>query len=270
MDPQGLIEDDDMCIFFNFRADRARQLTMALSHPHFSEFKREKFPRLSSFLTMTTYHKEYKTPVIFPPQHFTHVLGEVLSQEGIAQLRIAETEKYAHVTFFFNGGEEKVFGGEERILIPSKRDIRTYDLNPEMSAPELTNTVIKNIQKNEFGFILLNFANADMVGHTGNLKATIKAIEVLDNAISKIMPALQSHQGHLFITADHGNAEQMIDPKTKTIHTAHTTNPVPLYYIPPDLKRVPLANGILADVAPTLLKVLNIAQPKEMTGRSLC
>ena len=180
IDSQGMIEDNDVVLFFNFRADRARQITRAFTQCEFDRFKRVKSPKLSQFIGMTQYDETFQLPVIFSPQKLTHILGQILSEKGIAQLRISETEKYAHVTFFFNGGEEKVFPGEERILIPSAREVPTYDLKPQMSAPEVTQTVLQNIEKDTFGFIVLNFANADMVGHTGKLDATIRAIETLE------------------------------------------------------------------------------------------
>lgn len=269
IDPAGLISDHDSVIFFNFRADRARQLTQSLAFENFLFFKRKTVPKLAQFITMTQYDQTYRFPVIFPPFQLTHILGEVLAEHKIPQLRIAETEKYAHVTFFFNGGEEQIFQGEERILIPSPRDVPTYDLKPQMGALEVTETVIKNIAKGEFGFIVLNFANADMVGHTGNLPAAIKAVETLDRCVEKIARAVQVQKGHLLITADHGNVEQMIDEETGGPHTTHTTNPVPFYYIEPERRRVDLKDGILADFMPTILNLLGLEIPKEVTGKNL-
>lgn len=269
IDSEGLIEDNDFVIFFNFRSDRARQLTQSLNVSDFSFFKRKKIPKLTQFMTMTQYDQTYSFPVIFPPIQLVNILGEILARNNIAQLRISETEKYAHVTFFFNGGEERVFPGEERILIPSPRDIPTYDLKPQMSAPEITETVIKNLEKREFGFIILNFANADMVGHSGNLPAAIKSVEILDNCVEKIIRAVQAQKGHLLITADHGNVEQMIDYETGDPHTMHTTNPVPFYYMDPERKKIDLKDGILADFMPTILNLLKIESPKEATGKNL-
>ncbi|MBI3016739.1 MAG: 2,3-bisphosphoglycerate-independent phosphoglycerate mutase [Deltaproteobacteria bacterium] len=269
LDSKGIIEDKDAILFFNFRADRARQLTRAFTQREFDRFQRAKSPKLSQFICMTQYDETFNLPVVFSPQRLTHILGQVLSENEIPQLRIAETEKYAHVTFFFNGGEEKVFPGEERILIPSPREIPTYDLKPQMSAPEMTQTVIHNIEKDIFGFIVLNFANADMVGHTGKLDATICAIETLDQCMAKIMKAIQKKKGHLLVTADHGNAEQMIDYQTGEPHTAHTTNPVPLYYLHPEQKKIALQNGILADLMPTVLNLMKLPFPKEVTGKNL-
>ena len=218
---------------------------------------------------MTHYDRKLKLPVLFPPQTLSNVMGEIVSKAGWTQLHIGETEKYAHVTYFFNGGREAPFQGEERILIPSTRAVPTYDLKPEMSAHEITKNVIDHLKKGVSDFMILNFANADMVGHTGNFKATVQAVEILDRCIEKIIKDTQNKKGHLWITADHGNAEQMIHPKTGDLHTAHTTNPVPLYYVSPNAKKQSYKNGILADVMPTLLKVMGLAIPKEVTGKNL-
>ncbi|MBI3019056.1 MAG: 2,3-bisphosphoglycerate-independent phosphoglycerate mutase [Deltaproteobacteria bacterium] len=269
LDSKGVIEDHDAIIFFNFRADRARQLTRAFTHYEFDRFQRVKSPKLSQFICMTQYDETFNLPVIFSPQRLTHILGQILSENDIAQLRIAETEKYAHVTFFFNGGEEKVFPGEERILIPSAREVPTYDLKPQMSAPQVTQAALHNIEKDAFGFIVLNFANADMVGHTGKLEAAVQAIETLDQCMEKIIKTIQKKKGHLLVTADHGNAEQMIDYKTGEPHTAHTTHPVPFYYVHPEQKKVTLQNGILADLMPTVLNLMHLPIPQEVTGKNL-
>ena len=269
IDSSGVIEDQDTVLFFNFRADRTRQLTQAFTLSDFQPFQRRKVPHLFQFVTMTQYDKKFSLPIIFQPLHLKNILGEILSREGIPQLRIAETEKYAHVTFFFNGGEEKAFPGEERILIPSPREVPTYDLKPQMSSLEITETVLKNIERNEFGFTVLNFANADMVGHTGNLSAAIRAVEVLDECIAKILAAVQKKKGHLLISADHGNIEQMIHYDTGKPHTSHTTNPVPFYYVSPNRKRVKLKDGILADIMPTILHLLDLPTPVEVTGKNL-
>ncbi|HBQ20623.1 MAG: phosphoglycerate mutase (2,3-diphosphoglycerate-independent) [Deltaproteobacteria bacterium GWA2_38_16] len=269
INPKGTIQDNDAMLFFNFRADRARQLTRTFTENNFKEFKKIKSPKICHFLCMTRYDDTFNLPVIFPSARLIHILGQVLAEHHIPQLRIAETEKYAHVTFFFNGGEEKVFPQEKRILIPSPREVPTYDLKPEMSALEVTETVIDHLKKDEFGFILLNFANADMVGHTGKLTAAIKAVETLDHCIEKILQVISNKKGHLLITADHGNIEQMIDYKTLKPHTAHTTNPVPFYYVHPEQKKVPLNNGILADFMPTILNLMNLNVPKEVTGKNL-
>ncbi len=269
LDSKGVIEDQDVIIFFNFRADRARQLTRTFTQCEFGHFQRTTSPKIGQFVCMTQYDETFNLPVVFPPQKLTHILGQILSENDITQLRIAETEKYAHVTFFFNGGEEKVFPGEERILIPSAREVPTYDLKPQMSAPEVTQTVVDNIEKDTFGFIVLNFANADMVGHTGKLDATIQAIETLDQCMAKIIKVIQKKKGHLLITADHGNAEQMIDPQTGEPHTAHTTHPVPFYYLHPEQKKVKLRDGILADFMPTILSLMHLPLLQEVTGKNL-
>ncbi|OGQ17452.1 MAG: phosphoglycerate mutase (2,3-diphosphoglycerate-independent) [Deltaproteobacteria bacterium RIFCSPHIGHO2_02_FULL_40_11] len=265
---EGVIQDKDIVIFFNFRPDRARQLTRAFTEDSFQEFQRKKI-NLSEFVIMTHYDRKLKLPVLFPPQTLSNVMGEIVSKAGWTQLHIGETEKYAHVTYFFNGGREAPFQGEERILIPSTRAVPTYDLKPEMSAHEITKNVIDHLKKGVSDFMILNFANADMVGHTGNFKATVQAVEILDRCIEKIIKDTQNKKGHLWITADHGNAEQMIHPKTGDLHTAHTTNPVPLYYVSPNAKKQSYKNGILADVMPTLLKVMGLAIPKEVTGKNL-
>lgn len=269
IDPQGGIKDNDVVIFFNFRADRARQLTRAFTQKDFSHFKRIQCPSLNQFICMARYHESFPLPVIFPPLHLTHIFGQILSEHQISQLRIAETEKYAHVTFFFNGGEERVFPGEERILIPSTREVPTYDLKPEMSALELTKTLVQSIEKGSFGFTVLNFANADMVGHTGKLSAAIKAVEILDHCLEKIVQAIHKKKGHLLITADHGNIEQMIHYDTGEPHTAHTTNPVPFYYVAPDQRKIKLKDGILSDIMPSILNLMKIDIPTEVTGSNL-
>ncbi|MBI5674665.1 MAG: 2,3-bisphosphoglycerate-independent phosphoglycerate mutase [Nitrospirae bacterium] len=264
-EPAGKIENGDSIIFFNFRADRARELTTALTDKSFFAFKRAKMPELSSFVTMTLYDETFPFPAAFPPFQLTGILGEVLSKNGLKQLRIAETEKYAHVTYFFNGGDEASFEGEERVLIPSPRDIATYDLKPEMSAFAVTDEVIKRLDNSEYHFILLNFANPDMVGHTGKMDAAIKACEAIDACLERIVNKVQTLEGTAIITADHGNCEKMRD--MGETHTAHTLNPVPFIL----LKKGPkLRNkGILADVAPTVLDLMHIAKPVEMTGESL-
>jgi len=264
--PRAKIKDKDAVIFFNFRADRARQLTRALTEKDFREFPRETFPQLSSFVCMGEFHQSFNLPVAFPPVQLTHTFGEILAERGLTQLRIAETEKYAHVTFFFNGGEESVFPGEERILIPSPREVPTYDLKPEMSAPQVTERVLQCIASDKFDVIILNFANADMVGHSGKLAATITAVEVLDEQLGKIQKAIEEKGGTLLVTADHGNCEKMKDAQGKA-HTAHTTDWVPFIVISPQKKNLKLKPlGTLADIAPTLLYLLGIAQPSAMTG----
>ena len=260
------LNDGDVVVFMNFRADRARELTRALTEPGFSEFPRETVPKLGGFVTLTEYHQDFKFPVAYPPQNVANCLGEVLSKHGLRQLRLAETEKYAHVTFFFNGGVETPFAGEKRILVPSPK-VKTYDLQPEMSAPEVTDELVRAIESGEYDVVICNYANGDMVGHTGNLEASIRAVEALDAALSRVVEALEKAGGEMLITADHGNVEQMIDPSTGEIQTAHSVNPVPLVY---KGKRGGLSGGgNLADVAPTLLAILGLEKPPEMTGRSL-
>lgn len=265
----GTMEDGDAAIFFNFRADRARELTRTLTDARFNEFERKKFPKLSLFVTMARYDETFTLPVAFEPVHLANTFGELISKQGLKQLRIAETEKYAHVTYFFNGGEEKIFPGEERILIPSPREVPTYDLKPEMSAPAITDKVLECIESNRFDVIILNFANADMVGHSGNLPASIRAVETLDAQMGRIAEAVEKQGGFLLITADHGNCEKMADEKGHP-HTAHTTALVPFILISPQKKKIHLKErGILADIAPTMLQLLRIPKPKEMTGQSL-
>lgn len=261
--PVGTIKDGDSVIFFNFRADRARELTTALTDKGFSSFKRSRISNLGSYVTMTLYDERFPFPAAFPPLQLTGILGEVLSRDGLKQLRIAETEKYAHVTYFFNGGDEKSFEGEDRVLIPSPRDVATYDLKPEMSAFIVTDEVLKRLDK--YNFILLNFANPDMVGHTGKMDAAIKACEAIDACIERIVKKVQALGGTAIITADHGNCEKMTD--MGEAHTAHTLNPVPFILLKKGLKL--RDKGILADVAPTVLQLMNIAKPEEMTGESL-
>ncbi len=264
--PVATIQDKDSVIFFNFRPDRARQLTWAFIKEDFDGFVREKRPKVY-FVCMTQYDETLDVPIAFPPLKLKNVLGEVLSKHGLIQLRIAETEKYAHVTYFLNGGEEKRYRGEDRCLIPSPK-IATYDLKPEMSAYEITDEVIRRIQSGKYDVIVLNFANMDMVGHTGIFEAAVKAVEAVDNCIGRIVEALKEKGGVALITADHGNAEEMIDPKTGEPHTAHTSNPVKcIYFGNAEVKA--LRNGKLCDVAPTILELLRLPKPQEMTGKSL-
>jgi 2,3-bisphosphoglycerate-independent phosphoglycerate mutase len=267
--PEGLIRDGDGVIFFNFRADRARQLTRALIEENFREFPRKKRPHLAAFTTMTQYDETFKVPVAYQPRAIKKILGEVASRAGIRQLRIAETEKYAHVTYFFNGGEESKFPGEERILIPSPQDVPTYDLKPEMSARQVTEALVKQLREQDIGLVIANYANADMVGHTGNFEAAVRACEVIDECIGKIVDAATAKRGKFIITADHGNIEQLIDYDTGMPHTAHTTNPVPVILLDEERKESRLNKGTAVDVAPTVLQLLGLPQPKEMTGRSL-
>lgn len=261
------IENGDALLFFNFRADRARQISSAFIKADFQGFERRARPRLSSFISMTEYDTSLATTPIFPPIPLNHTLGELVAKNGLTQLRIAETEKYAHVTFFFNGGNEQVFANEDRILIPSPK-IATYDLQPEMSAPELTDALVKVINDGLYDVIICNYANADMVGHSGDIQATIKAIECLDQCMQRVGQALAAKNGVLLITADHGNAEEMFDEVTHQAHTAHTTEPVPLVCVGGDW-HFTQSHGSLIDIAPTILHLLGITPPKEMTGTIL-
>ncbi len=269
--PVALIEDGDVVIFFNFRADRARQLTMALTKKDFREFERPKFPKLAYFVCMTLYDETFDLPVAFPPVHLKNIWGEVVSKANLYQLRIAETEKYAHVTYFFNGGEEEPFPLEERKLIPSPRDVPTYDLKPEMSAYEVTEEVIRRIKTRKYSFIVMNYANGDMVGHTGVLEAAIKAVKVVDECVGRVISVWREvmDQAPAIVTADHGNCEMMIDPKTGEPFTAHTANPVPFYLVDDRFKGAKLKPGILGDIAPTALFLMGLEIPKEMTGKVL-
>jgi 2,3-bisphosphoglycerate-independent phosphoglycerate mutase len=265
--PVAALRSGDAVIFCNFRSDRAREITRALTDPDFDGFKRSVFPTLNPFVCLTTYDETFDLPVAFPPVRLKNILGEVVSGRGVRQLRIAETEKYAHVTFFFNGGEEPPFALEDRVLIPSPRDVATYDKKPEMSAREITEALVKHIRSGQYGFILANYANPDMVGHTGILEAAIKAVEVLDECLAKVLRAAQEAGFAVIITADHGNLEIMQDDRTGQPHTAHTTDPVPFILI--GTKAALRDGGLLGDVAPTVLNLMSIEQPAEMTGKSL-
>lgn len=261
------VEDGDSMVFMNFRSDRARQISRTFIEPDFNEFEREYQPRLADFCTLTGYSDEFNVSVAFPPERIRNGFGEYIAQLGLKQLRIAETEKYPHVTFFFNGGEETVYEGEERIMVASP-DVATYDMKPEMSAFELTDRLVESIERRQFDAIICNYANADMVGHTGNLEAAIKAIEALDQCLGRVVPAMLAAGGEMLITADHGNAELMLDESTRQAYTAHTTNLVPLLYI--GNRGASLADsGALEDISPTLLNIMGVAQPAEMTGQSL-
>lgn len=262
--PVAKIEENDSVIFFNFRPDRAREITRAIVDENFDGFEREYFK--TNFVTFTNYDETItNVSVAFKKDEIKNTFGEIISNRGLTQLRIAETEKYAHVTFFFNGGQEKQYPGEDRILIPSPK-VETYDMKPEMSAFEVAENVLNAIHSRKYDSIILNFANPDMVGHTGNIEAVIKALEALDICVDKIVKAIEEEHGILLITADHGNCEQMIDYKTGEPHTAHTTNPVPLVLVGKDVK---LKEGRLADLAPTMLDLMGIEKPEEMTGESL-
>jgi 2,3-bisphosphoglycerate-independent phosphoglycerate mutase len=258
------VRDGDVVLFFNFRADRARQLSQAFLFKDFDCFDREVWPQIK-FTSLTQYDVRFQSPFIFPPEPLKNILGELVSAAGKTQLRIAETEKYAHVTYFFNGGVEKPIPGEERKLIPSPK-VATYDLKPEMSAFEMTDELLARLSK--FDLIILNFANPDMVGHTGVVKAGIKAVETVDECCSRIIPKLLDLDGKCIVTADHGNCEQMRNPDGSP-NTAHTTNLVHFIYVAKDADQFRCEDGILADVAPTILYLLGLSQPNEMTGRYL-
>src|ERR1700719_4098188 len=265
----GPIRDDDAVIFFNFRADRARQMTYALAAPDFAKFADPKRPKKLFFVAMTQYDKNWPwLKYVIGPEKLEQILAQVFADLHYKNLRCAETEKYAHVTYFFNGGVEKPFGGEERILVPSPK-VATYDLKPEMSAEGITDTVVKAIEKGEFDAIIMNYANADMVGHSGKLEAAIKAVEAVDAGLGRIYQTLKARGGLWLITADHGNAETMVDPTTGGAHTYHTTNPVPFILVTDDDHVGLQAGGALRDIAPTMLGVLGQAQPRDMTGRDL-
>jgi 2,3-bisphosphoglycerate-independent phosphoglycerate mutase len=266
------MQDGDGLLFANFRADRIREIAGALVDPDFAGFARDRRIAFAAALGLTEYSEELNRflATLFPPEDLGDTFGEIVSRAGMTQLRIAETEKYAHVTFFFNGGRETVFPGEERILIPSPK-VATYDLQPEMSAPEMTDKVIAAIRSDRFDVVVLNYANTDMVGHTGDLAAAIKAVETVDACLGRLAEAVEAAGGTLVITADHGNAEVMRDPITGEPHTAHTLNPVPFIVVNPPgtASGVRVENGRLADVAPTLLDMMQLAKPPAMTGHSL-
>jgi 2,3-bisphosphoglycerate-independent phosphoglycerate mutase len=264
------MRDGDGLLMGNFRADRAREILSALVDPDFSGFPRARTVRFAAALGMAEYSTELSRfmGTLFAPVALDNTLGAIVSDAGMTQLRIAETEKYAHVTFFFNGGEERVFPGEERILVPSPK-VRTYDLQPEMSAPEVTDKLVEAIGSGRFDLIVVNFANTDMVGHTGDIQAAIKAVEAVDACLGRLEKAVSAAGGVMLITADHGNAETMRDPETHEPHTAHTTNLVPAILVNAPREVGSLKRGSLADVAPTLVQLLGLKQPAEMTGQSL-
>ncbi len=267
-EPLATLQDGDGVMVFNFRADRVRQITRALTEATFDEFERRVYPDLAAYTCMTLYDETFDLPVAYPPVHLKAILGEIVSGQGLKQLRIAETEKYAHVTYFFNGGEEKPFEGEDRCLIPSPRDVPTYDHKPEMSALAVTEEVLQRIASRTYDLIVLNFANMDMVGHTGVLEAAISAVQTVDQCVGRIAEAVLDQDGALLITADHGNAEMMVEADGK-IHTAHTTNPVPLVLVEDQRRHCRLESGVLGDIAPTILELMGLVQPPEMTGKSL-
>ncbi|MFP5210160.1 MAG: 2,3-bisphosphoglycerate-independent phosphoglycerate mutase [Acidobacteriota bacterium] len=283
--PIGQIRDDDVCINFNFRADRARQITRVLARESGLNkqggrdldawealdqiIPRSEIPKNLHYLCMTQYDKLYELPLIILPESMDNILANILSQNHLRNLRVAETEKFAHVTYFFNGGIEKPFPGEDRALIPSLK-VATYDLAPEMRAEAIGDAIVKAVSDTAFDLVVANFANADMVGHSGKLEPTIKAIEAVDNQLGRIYKAIKEKSGSWLITADHGNAELMVDPETGGPHTAHTTNPVPLIYVSEDAGQYRLrTDGSLRDISPTLLNLLKLGLPKEMTGGDL-
>jgi 2,3-bisphosphoglycerate-independent phosphoglycerate mutase len=259
------LDPQDSVVFMNFRADRAREISQAITDVDFAGFERSHEPHQGCYATLTEYHEDFDYPVAFPSVDIKNSLGEYLSNLGMKQLRLAETEKYAHVTFFFNGGVDACFPGEDRILVPSP-NVRTYDLQPEMSLPEVTGHLVEAIKGGKYDVIICNYANGDMVGHTGIIPAAIKAVEAIDASLQQVVVALNSVGGKMLVTADHGNIEQMVDEDGQ-IQTAHSINPVPLVYVGGEGKLV--SGGSLKDLAPTLLAILGVGQPAEMTGRSL-
>jgi len=284
-EPLSAIRDEDSCICFNFRADRVRQITRALARnsglsaqggrelPGADDLdntiSRDRVPRNIHCVCMTRYDKNFTLPVVIPPESMANILANVMGQTNLRNLRVAETEKYAHVTYFFNGGVEQPFPGEDRLLVPSPK-VATYDLKPEMSAAGIAQGVVKAVEDQTFDVMIVNFANADMVGHSGKIEPTIKAVETVDACLGEIEKAVRARGGAMLITADHGNAEQMIDPATGGPHTAHTTNPVPFIVVSEDARQFTLKpNGSLRDISPTILGMLNLPEPKEMTGQDL-
>ena len=266
-EPPMLIRDGDVVLFMNFRADRARQLTRAFVDDRFKGFARCNRPTPGAFVTLTEYADDIDTSCAYPPQTLDNVLGEYLANRGHTQLRLAETEKYAHVTFFFNGGQEQAFPGEDRMLIPSPQ-VRTYDLQPEMSAFKVTDALVEALQSGQYDVIICNYANGDMVGHTGNFAAAVQAVEAVDSCLGRIVQAIEASGGQLLITADHGNVEQMLDPDSQQPLTSHTSGPVPLVYVGSRDIRFD-GRGSLCDVAPTLLRLMELPVPPQMTGRVL-
>lgn len=265
--PIAPMRDGDALICFNFRADRMRQMVRALNEEHFDSFRVGLRPDVK-IVTMTSYDRKFDVPAAFPPQSMANIVGEVVSKAGMTMFRTAETEKYAHVTYFFNGGVETPFPGEDRLLVPSQK-VATYDLAPEMSAPGVTDVLCTAIERREHDFILCNYANGDMVGHTGSMPATIAAVETVDACLANVLRAAEKAGARLLITADHGNCEMMIDPETGGPHTAHTTSPVPLIVLDPAGDRPLRGGGALCDVGPTILRLLEIERPAEMTGMDL-
>ncbi len=266
--PLGILRDGDGVICFNFRSDRVRQITHAFNDADFPYFERRILPKLCGYVCMTQYDETLSLPIAFAPVILKDILGEVVSRSNVRQLRIAETEKYAHVTYFFNGGEEKPFPLEDRCMVPSPRDVSTYDLKPEMSAVTVTELLLSRLDETAYPLVVLNFANMDMVGHTGFLDAAIRACETVDACVGKIVEKIQAKGGAVLITADHGNAETMAD-KNGHPHTAHTLNPVPLILVDDTRRQACLREGVLGDIAPTILEIMGIEKPELMTGQSL-
>jgi len=284
-EPLSTIRDEDSCICFNFRADRVRQITRALARnsglnaqegrdlPGADDLDqtipRDRVPKNLHYVCMTQYDKNFSLPVVIPAESMANILANVMGQANLRNLRVAETEKYAHVTYFFNGGVEQPFPGEDRLLVQSPK-VATYDLKPEMSAAGIAQAVVKAVEEGTFDVLIVNFANADMVGHSGKIEPTIKAVETVDACLGEIEKAVRAKGGAMLITADHGNAEQMIDPVTGGPHTAHTTNPVPFIVVSDNAKQLTLRpNGSLRDISPTILGMMNLDEPKEMTGLDL-
>jgi len=261
------IQKGDVVINMNFRSDRARQITRPFIELDFDGFSRDSQPKLASYVTLTEYNRDFDIPVAFPPERLSNVFGEYIAKLGMHQLRLAETEKYAHVTFFYNGGVEVPFEGEERILVPSPH-VSTYDLMPEMSAHQVTDDLVEAIDSGNYDVIICNFANGDMVGHTGNFDAAVSAIETLDQCLGRVVQAIHRNDADMLITADHGNAEQMMDPDVDQPYTAHTTNPVPLIYVGKRPAKL-LDQGALCDISPTVLKLMDLPIPAEMSGTAL-
>ena len=261
------METGDVVVSMNYRSDRMRQIAKPFIEENFDNFERSCIPRLAGFVSLTEYRKDWDNPVAFPAERLKNVFGEYISKLGLHQLRLAETEKYAHVTFFFNGGVDEPFVGEERILVPSP-DVATYDLKPEMSAPEVTDHLVEAIESERYDTIIVNYANGDMVGHTGIYEAAVRAVETLDECLGRVVRALHKVNGAMLITADHGNAEQMEDPGSGQRHTAHTSNPVPLIYVGSQPAEF-IDKGALCDIVPTLLRIMGLEQPEEMTGHPL-
>lgn len=266
-EPVGLIRDDDSVVMYNFRADRAREITRALTDSSLEKPSRSLVPQILTYTMMTQYDKTFRLPFVLPPEHPDNILAEVMEKANWKNLRVAETEKYAHVTYFFNGGNEKPYHGEERELIPSPK-VATYDLQPAMSAAGITERVVKAVEQGNFDVIVMNYANADMVGHSGKIEPTVQACETVDAGLGDIYSALKRHGGAWIITADHGNAETMIDPVTKGPHTYHTTNPVPLIFVSDEHVKL-RGGGALKDIAPTILGILGAEKPKQMKGQDL-